>query len=240
MLPTFKEVVEELFAGGPGQGGLRHRDPGARHQHAGPDRGHREAGQVERRDPRRPDAGGVHPAHRPGRPARHRRRGPRRRALAAGHGPGRGGRAWPAPGPTRCNSSFRPSYNMAVNLVGQVGRRARATLLESSFAQFQADRAVVGAGPAGAPGPARQLAGCEVDLRPRRLRRVRRHAPPSCPSVEGELSRQRAAARRAEAVALARAAAPRRHHPGARRPPGRASRWCSSPRPRRPRPRRSC
>jgi ATP-dependent RNA helicase HelY len=41
-------------------------------------------------------------------------------------------------------SSFRPSYNMAVNLVGQVGRQRAAALLESSFAQFQADRAVVG------------------------------------------------------------------------------------------------
>jgi ATP-dependent RNA helicase HelY len=41
-------------------------------------------------------------------------------------------------------SSFRPSYNMAINLVGQVGREQAATLLESSFAQFQADRAVVG------------------------------------------------------------------------------------------------
>ncbi|MEQ4498443.1 DEAD/DEAH box helicase [Nocardioides kribbensis] len=41
-------------------------------------------------------------------------------------------------------SSFRPSYNMAVNLVHQFGReRARATL-EQSFAQFQADKAVVG------------------------------------------------------------------------------------------------
>ncbi len=42
------------------------------------------------------------------------------------------------------NSSFRPSYNMAVNLVGQVGRERARALLESSFAQFQADRAVVG------------------------------------------------------------------------------------------------
>lgn len=42
------------------------------------------------------------------------------------------------------HSSFRPSYNMAVNLVGQVGRAASRELLESSFAQFQADRAVVG------------------------------------------------------------------------------------------------
>jgi ATP-dependent RNA helicase HelY len=42
------------------------------------------------------------------------------------------------------NSSFRPSYNMAVNLVGKVGRERARTLLEESFAQFQADRAVVG------------------------------------------------------------------------------------------------
>ncbi|MQA78955.1 MAG: DEAD/DEAH box helicase [Streptosporangiales bacterium] len=41
-------------------------------------------------------------------------------------------------------SSFRPSYNMAVNLVGQVGRDRARTMLEESFAQFQADRAVVG------------------------------------------------------------------------------------------------
>ena len=41
-------------------------------------------------------------------------------------------------------SSFRPSYNMAVNLVGQVGRHSARELLETSFAQFQADRAVVG------------------------------------------------------------------------------------------------
>ncbi|HEY3688042.1 MAG TPA: DEAD/DEAH box helicase [Streptosporangiaceae bacterium] len=42
------------------------------------------------------------------------------------------------------NSSFKPSYNMAVNLVGQVGRDRARNLLEASFAQFQADRAVVG------------------------------------------------------------------------------------------------
>src|SRR5664279_2610524 len=41
-------------------------------------------------------------------------------------------------------SSFRPSYNMAVNLVRTSGRQHARTLLESSFAQFQADRAVVG------------------------------------------------------------------------------------------------
>jgi ATP-dependent RNA helicase HelY len=41
-------------------------------------------------------------------------------------------------------SSFRPSYNMAVNLVGSVGKAEARELLESSFAQFQADRSVVG------------------------------------------------------------------------------------------------
>ena len=41
-------------------------------------------------------------------------------------------------------SSFRPSYNMAVNLVHSFGRVRARQLLESSFAQFQADKAVVG------------------------------------------------------------------------------------------------
>ena len=41
-------------------------------------------------------------------------------------------------------SSFRPSYNMAVNLVSQFGRVVARELLEQSFAQFQADKAVVG------------------------------------------------------------------------------------------------
>ena len=42
-------------------------------------------------------------------------------------------------------SSFSPTYNMAVNLVGTVGRERARTLLEQSFAQFQSDRSVVGA-----------------------------------------------------------------------------------------------
>ncbi len=41
-------------------------------------------------------------------------------------------------------SSFRPTYNMAVNLVAQVGRSRAREVLETSFAQFQADRGVVG------------------------------------------------------------------------------------------------
>ncbi|MDH6236990.1 DEAD/DEAH box helicase [Cryobacterium sp. CG_9.6] len=41
------------------------------------------------------------------------------------------------------NSSFKPTYNMAVNLIDQFGRERTRAVLESSFAQFQADRSVV-------------------------------------------------------------------------------------------------
>ena len=41
------------------------------------------------------------------------------------------------------NSSFKPTYNMAVNLIEKFGRDRTREILESSFAQFQADRAVV-------------------------------------------------------------------------------------------------
>jgi ATP-dependent RNA helicase HelY len=41
-------------------------------------------------------------------------------------------------------SSFRPGYNMAVNLVARLGAEQARQILEQSFAQFQADRSVVG------------------------------------------------------------------------------------------------
>jgi ATP-dependent RNA helicase HelY len=41
-------------------------------------------------------------------------------------------------------SSFTPSYNMSINLIARFGRERARTSLESSFAQFQADRAVIG------------------------------------------------------------------------------------------------
>jgi ATP-dependent RNA helicase HelY len=44
----------------------------------------------------------------------------------------------------RLTSTFQPSYNMAVNLVRQAGLTRANALLEASFAQFQADRAVAG------------------------------------------------------------------------------------------------
>ena len=70
-------------------------------------------------------------------------------------------------------SSFRPSYNMAVNLVRNYTPEQAHHLLNSSFAQFLADRGVVAlerhapAGPGGDRGLSQEHA-----VRPRRLRRV--------------------------------------------------------------------
>lgn len=41
-------------------------------------------------------------------------------------------------------SSFRPTFNMAVNLMDAFGAKKSREVLETSFAQFQADRSVVG------------------------------------------------------------------------------------------------
>ncbi|MFC4128617.1 DEAD/DEAH box helicase [Nocardia rhizosphaerae] len=41
-------------------------------------------------------------------------------------------------------SSFRPGYNMSINLIDRLGAEEARGLLERSFAQFQADRSVVG------------------------------------------------------------------------------------------------
>ncbi|MFD4180017.1 DEAD/DEAH box helicase [Rhodococcus sp. NPDC058514] len=41
-------------------------------------------------------------------------------------------------------SSFRPAYNMSINLIDRMGAVESRSLLERSFAQFQADRSVVG------------------------------------------------------------------------------------------------
>ncbi len=98
-------------------------------------------------------------------------------------------------------SSFRPSYNMAVNLVGSVGRQQARALLESSFAQFQADKSVVGL----ARQVSRNLEALEgyrdamtchlgdVAEYARLRRRIK--------DREGELSRQGASQRRAAAAA---------------------------------------
>ena len=96
------------------------------------------------------------------------------------------------------NSSFRPTYNMAVNLVGQVGRVRAARLLESSFAQFQADRGVVGLARQAAR-LREQIAGLAVSCELGDIvsyDEIRRELG----ELERDESRQRSAARQAEAI----------------------------------------
>jgi ATP-dependent RNA helicase HelY len=96
------------------------------------------------------------------------------------------------------NSSFRPTYNMAVNLVGQVGRVRAAKLLESSFAQFQADRGVVGLARQAAR-LREQIAGLAVTCELGDIAsydEIRRELG----ELERDESRQRSAARQAEAI----------------------------------------
>jgi len=97
------------------------------------------------------------------------------------------------------NSSFRPSYNMAVNLVGQAGLERAAAILESSFAQFQADRAVADVARAAQRGRhelEKLTVACDRGdfTEYFRLRR-------ELSDLEGEAARKRAASQRAEAVA---------------------------------------
>ena len=97
------------------------------------------------------------------------------------------------------SSSFRPTYNMAVNLVGQVGRTRAARLLESSFAQFQADRGVVGLARQAA-NLQEQIAGLAVTCERGDIEsydQLRRELG----ELERDESRQRTAARHAEALA---------------------------------------
>jgi ATP-dependent RNA helicase HelY len=96
-------------------------------------------------------------------------------------------------------SSFRPTYNMAVNLVGQLGRIRAGKLLESSFAQFQADRGVVGLARQ-ATRLREQIAGLSVSCDRGDIEgydQLRRELS----QLEREESRQRSAARQAEAIA---------------------------------------
>ena len=98
-------------------------------------------------------------------------------------------------------SSFRPSYNMAVNLVHQFGRERSRELLEQSFAQFQADKA---RGRAGPPAPQERRRAGRLrrgrDLPPRRLHGVRAAAPRRSPTWRSARRGSAAPTARDEAV----------------------------------------
>jgi ATP-dependent RNA helicase HelY len=143
MLPTFKECVEELFAAG------RCRVVFATETLALGINMPARSVVIEKLVKWN---GETHADITPGEYTQLTGRAGRRGIDVEGHGivlwsPGTDPRAVAGLASTRTyplRSSFRPSYNMAVNLVRQFGRETARELLESSFAQFQADKAVVG------------------------------------------------------------------------------------------------
>ena len=211
LVPPMKEAVEEGVRGGPAEGRVRDRDAVARHQHAGAHRRDREAVEVHRRAPRVPDAGGVHPARGPRRPARHRR--PSATSSCSGTRSSRSSRS-PALASRRTyalTSSFRPTYNMAANLVRRYPPEQARHLLNLSFAQYHADRDVVSlerqlertreqlARARSAAGPAHgDVAGVPRGCSPTSTRRDRRRRAAQCAAP------RRAPARRRRARAAAR------------------------------------
>ena len=96
-------------------------------------------------------------------------------------------------------SAFRPTYNMAVNLLSHASRARAREVLESSFAQFQADRAVVELA-ARARRERASLAGLEKAMHCE-LGDFRTYAQLRADLAEGEaeLSRQHSAERRLDA-----------------------------------------
>ena len=124
----------------PGQAGVRHRDALAGDQHAGPLRGAGEPDQVRRERGTSCSRRATTPSS-PGAPA-------------AGASTG-GARPWCCTRPTcpfervaaiaatgshPLRSSFRPTYNMAANLVATYPRPRAEQLLNASFAQFHDER----------------------------------------------------------------------------------------------------
>ena len=95
-------------------------------------------------------------------------------------------------------SAFRPTYNMAVNLLERMPRTRVREVLEQSFAQFQADRGVVELA-AQARRKRRSLEGLEKDMTCR-LGDFREYASlrQAIADAEADLSRDKSAARRSE------------------------------------------
>ncbi|WP_167146515.1 DEAD/DEAH box helicase [Actinomyces sp. ZJ308] len=95
-------------------------------------------------------------------------------------------------------SAFRPTYNMAVNLLERMSRARAREVLEQSFAQFQADRGVVELA-AQARRKRRSLEALEKDMTCR-LGDFREYAAlrQAIANAEADLSRDKAASRRSE------------------------------------------
>ena len=171
MLPTFKEVVEELF-----EAGLVRAVFATETLALGINMPARTV-VIERLDKwngdthARADAGGVHAADRPGRAAGNRRGGPRGGAVAPGHGRRGGGRAGRHPDlPAQVELPALLQHGGEPGRPGRPGARGRAARVLVRPVPGRPGGG--GHRPAGPAQPA-GAGGAGGELRPRRLRRVR-------------------------------------------------------------------
>ena len=173
---------------------------------------------MERRDPRRHHAGGVHPAHRSRRSPRHRRRGTRCRAVAAGPGPQGRGRA-------RLDA-YLPAQVVLPPVV-QHGGQPRAPVRPRPRARAARSR------PSPSSRPTRPSSGWPASCARARTRSTGTPTPPPATSATSwstpgcatrsrrprrDLAKSRQVRPAPGGRRLARGAAPRRRDRGARRP----------------------
>ena len=120
----------------------------------------------------------------------------RRRAVVAVRALRAGRRRWRRPASFRLTSSFRPTYNMAANLVRRYDAGEAHHLLNLSFAQYQAD-ATSCARDAAREAPGRRsprrvaAAACERGDVEEYRRPARRRASGSAPSARRDVGRGR-------------------------------------------------
>ena len=163
-------------------------------------------------------AGRVHPAHRAGRAPGHRRRGPRRGAVVARSSASRRWPPWPSSRTFLLRSAFRPTYNMAANLVAPL-RRGRGLPAAQPQLRPVPGRPIGGAAraPAGRA-PGQTSSACREDAGPSTPTELAR-LPVRCAAPPGRPAPPTQAAQRAVETAVARLV------PGTDHPSTAARRW---------------
>ena len=191
--PRLQETVEGLFADGLVRVVFATETLVTRYQYAARVRRDREPVQVQRGTARTAATRRLHPADRSGRSPGHRRGGRGSRPPSANTCPSSGSPGSPRPEAIRSVSSFRPTYNMAVNLIARYPRHRAEELLRGLLRPVSAASGNRRhAGRAGEePGCARRRSS-ESRVRARRRVRVRRYleaAGTSLPSAREVMRR---------------------------------------------------
>ena len=139
MVPAFREIVEACFERNLLGRRLRHRDLGARRQHARAIGRAREVLEVLRRGTQVPHQRRVLPDDGPRGTSRPRRRRSRHRLLRHRGRPAGRGDASPWRRPRTCTPLFDPTYNFTANLINHFDFETALEVVQRSYAQFETD-----------------------------------------------------------------------------------------------------